>query len=422
MADHRPHPGSGDTLSADLIAQRGFATMFRGFDPAEVREFLQRVAAEVRDLRDRVERAEAARREAEERALHPTLDEETLLAAVGDETASILRTARGAANEIKAKAEEQATTLLREAQAEVGALRSEAEAILGRRTAEAEAAAELVRATAITEAERLRVGARQEAEAIRQQSDQERRLTIEAAQTTREKILTDLGRRRRVANVQVEQLRAGRERLLDAYLVVRRTLDEVTDELQRADSEARAAADEVGRKAAEDPTDLGIDLSTGVAPVDQGAAAEVDRPEDHGTPEDHASPEDHGTTEDSGTFEKPATSEKEATPAGDPVTAEVSAIPVAPLQAAPPPIPPPGDDRGRARCRGSERCRGCHQGARRGPNARAVDGRECGRRRWSIPRVGPGDGTERCGWRDCRHRCRRGSRSHGGRERQRRRG
>ena len=48
--------------------------------------------------------------------------------------------------------------------------------------------------------------------------------------------------------MQIEQLRAGRERLLDSYAVVRRTLEEVNDELNRADAEARAAADEVGRR------------------------------------------------------------------------------------------------------------------------------------------------------------------------------
>ncbi|MGP8205158.1 MAG: hypothetical protein ACLQVK_03715, partial [Acidimicrobiales bacterium] len=63
-----------------------------------------------------------------------------------------------------------------------------------------------------------------------------------------------------LGSVQVEQLRAGRERLLDAYLVVRRTLDDVTDELQRADAEARAAADAVGRQNATERPDEAVDL------------------------------------------------------------------------------------------------------------------------------------------------------------------
>src|SRR5439155_15067260 len=55
-------------------------------------------------------------------------------------------------------------------------------------------------------------------------------------------------RRRRIAHLQVEQLRAGRERLLEAYRVVRRTLDEATDELSVAEAEARIAAENAARR------------------------------------------------------------------------------------------------------------------------------------------------------------------------------
>src|SRR5205807_7574310 len=80
---------------------------------------------------------------------------------------------------------------------------------------------------------------------------------IEDAQLTRERVMGDLMRRRRITQVQIEQLRAGRERLLDAYRTVRRTLDEVTGELQRSDAEARAAAEEVGRRAGGDAGGVG---------------------------------------------------------------------------------------------------------------------------------------------------------------------
>ena len=55
---------------------------------------------------------------------------------------------------------------------------------------------------------------------------------------------------RKLVHAQVEQLRAGRERLLDAYRLVRRTLDEVTEELHAAEGEARAAAEAAGRRIA----------------------------------------------------------------------------------------------------------------------------------------------------------------------------
>ena len=261
---------SDSSLSADLIAQRGFASARRGFDPDEVRAFLGKVAKEFRSLRQLQSSLEELLREAEYRAAHPTWDENTLLAAVGDETASILRSAHAAAADIKGKAEDNASRILKEAQEQSAAIRTEAETTAKQRTEEAETTAVRVREQAMADAERMRDTARQQAEAIRSQVEAERKAVVEAAQTTRERILADLSRRRRVASTQIEQLRAGRERLLEAYRVVRATLDEVTDELSRVDGEARAAAEAVGRKAASadeaaDPGDL-------AEPVDAPAA------------------------------------------------------------------------------------------------------------------------------------------------------
>ncbi|HEY2303180.1 MAG TPA: DivIVA domain-containing protein [Acidimicrobiales bacterium] len=261
---------SDSSLSADLIAQRGFASARRGFDPDEVRAFLGKVAKEFRSLRQLQSSLEELLREAEYRAAHPTWDDNTLLAAVGDETASILRSAHAAAADIKGKAEDNASRILKEAQEQSAAIRTEAETTAKQRTEEAETTALRVREQALADAERMRDTARQQAEAIRSQVEAERKAVVEAAQTTRERILADLSRRRLVASTQIEQLRAGRERLLEAYRVVRATLDDVTDELSRVDGEARAAAEAVGRKAASadesaDPVDL-------AEPVDAPAA------------------------------------------------------------------------------------------------------------------------------------------------------
>jgi DivIVA domain-containing protein len=239
---------SDSSLSADLIAQRGFSSARRGFDPEEVKAFLGKVAKEFRAMRQLQSSLEELLREAEYRAVHPTWDENTLLSAVGEETASILRSAHAASADIKGKAEDNASRILKEAQEQSTAMRGDAESILKQRTEEAEAAAVRVREQAQADAERMRDTARQQAEAIRAQVEAERKAIVEAAQTTRERILADLTRRRKVASVQIEQLRAGRDRLLEAYRVVRGTLDEVTEELQRADGEARAAADAVGRR------------------------------------------------------------------------------------------------------------------------------------------------------------------------------
>jgi DivIVA domain-containing protein len=257
------------SLSPELIAQRGFITARRGFDPDEVRKFLVQVAKEFRALKQRETGMEEALREAEYRASHPTWDQDTLLSAVGDETASILRSAHSAAAdirgraeevlqaanagaaEIKAKADDNANRILKEAREHADATKGEAEEVLAKRAGEAEAVAGRIREQANIDAERLRESARQQAETVRAQAEAQRKAVVDAAQTTRERIMADLSRRRKVAAVQIEQLRAGRERLLDAYKVVRRTLDDVTDELQRADAEARAAADAAGRRSVE---------------------------------------------------------------------------------------------------------------------------------------------------------------------------
>ena len=243
-----------------MIEGRRFAQSWRGYDPEEVKQFLAQVAEQVRVLRERCESTESARREAEERAAHPQMDEATLMSAVGEETAGILRSAHGAAAEISAKAEANAQTVLAAAQAKADELIGQAESLLATRAAEAEAAAADIRESALADAQRLRDAAQKDADSMAAAAGRDYQETVQAAQALREKILTDLARRRKLGSVQVEQLRAGRERLLDAYLVVRRTLDEVTDELQRADAEARAAADAVGRQNAverpEDPVDL----------------------------------------------------------------------------------------------------------------------------------------------------------------------
>ena len=237
------------SLTPELIEAQAFTTGFRGYDHSEVRDFLGRVATEVRAYRDRTERLESAWHSAEERAARPpVLDEDTLMAAVGDETATILRAARAAAADLRTRAATDAERIVAEAEAQAVQLRADSEGVMAREVAAAEEATARIVEGARSEAAEALEKARGEADAIRAAAQHEKALTIEGAIATRERVLEDLSRRRRVASVQIEQLRAGRERLLDSYAVVRRTLEEVNDELNRADAEARAAADEVGRR------------------------------------------------------------------------------------------------------------------------------------------------------------------------------
>ena len=93
---------------------------------------------------------------------------------------------------------------------------------------------------------------------------------VAEARAVRERMLGDLARRRRAAQLQLEQLRVARERLVSAYEVVRRTLDEVTAELAAAEPEARLAAEAVARRMSSEPDYTppeGVHLGTGPVPV-----------------------------------------------------------------------------------------------------------------------------------------------------------
>ncbi|PLS75319.1 MAG: hypothetical protein CYG61_07965, partial [Actinobacteria bacterium] len=261
-------------LSAEEIAHRGFPSTFRGFDPAEVRAYLVRVANELKAAAARERELQHKLREAEHRAANPVIDQAMLTRALGEETSRVLESAQRAAHELKARAEESVARILREAHEQAQRIRAEAEVVLADRTHEAAAAAEEIRAAAQAEGQVVVERARQEAEAARGEVADQARQLVHEAQEARARVLRDLTRRRRIAHTQVEQLRAGRERLLEAYRVVRRTLDEVADELERVESEARSAASAAGRR-----VEAAFDAAEAPGEEGDGAADELSAPD-----------------------------------------------------------------------------------------------------------------------------------------------
>ena len=242
-------------LSPDEVAAHAFPTSFRGFDATEVKTFLARVAEQLRAAQDEAEELRKRLAEAEERAAHPQMDVDTLTNALGDETARILRSAQDAAADIRGKAEDNVAQLLREAYEEAARMRAEAEGVLARETQEAEAAGAEIRTSAEADAAKALGRARQEAERLLEDVESKARTMVEEAEGRRTKVLGDLARRRKLAHTQVEQLRAGRDRLLEAYRMVRTTLDEVTEELVKAEAEARAAAEAAARRVTDEPVE-----------------------------------------------------------------------------------------------------------------------------------------------------------------------
>ena len=112
---------------------------------------------------------------------------------------------------------------------------------------------------------------------------------VAEAQAVRERVLRDLAVRRKRARQQVEKLNAGRERLLEAYDVVRRTVGEATDELTTSLADARLAADAAARRIDEEPepTLEQLDEEVANAGLVDLPIAEVEHAHDHDDEEGH---------------------------------------------------------------------------------------------------------------------------------------
>jgi DivIVA domain-containing protein len=273
MSSSRLPLSSRPAFLPDEVSRREFATVFRGYDPAEVRSFLNQLAEQAADSSDRIAEMQRALAETESRANNPELDEETVTKLLGEQTAQILRSAREAAGEMRSKAEADVSRQLRESHEVTTRMREEAEALLNERTDEAEKAAEVIRSAAKDEADRIRNETESEMMQLRQQTQsdlvdersrarQQMRDLVDTARAeaqslvdrTQEKqgeLLDGLVRKRKIAMAQVEELRAGRARLLEAYKLVRTTLDEVTVELGKAEQDASDKAADAGRQSIE---------------------------------------------------------------------------------------------------------------------------------------------------------------------------
>jgi DivIVA domain-containing protein len=276
-------PSEPSPLDATGIARRHFSTVRKGYDPTEVRAFLHELSEIVGRLQrgeahqlDRAERAEARAELAEQ------LDEHRLVELLGAETARVLEAAREAAGDIRARADEAAARMVRDAQGEAHAaveqaerdgadrrraiiaeaeqVRHDAEAILERRRAEGQELADEMRRAAEAERERMlaegqqaRTAAESDAERLRDTAREQARQLVVEAQVVRERMLGDLAHRRRTAREQLERLNGARERLLAAYEVVRRTVDEATGELTVALPQAKLASESAARRVSEEP-------------------------------------------------------------------------------------------------------------------------------------------------------------------------
>ena len=220
-----------DPSSPAAVGSAAFPTSRRGFDQAEVRDFLKMVAAEMARLQERERFLESEMRAMQTRGLSAPgrLDEETVTTLLGEEAARVLTAARDASTQIRDRAEESATRLVKDAAED----------------------AVRIRESAVLEAARIRDDSGADAESEIEMAKQQGRDMVNEAREYREKVLSELSRRRDAARSQIEQLLHGRDRLMNAF------------------ERARIASEDVigGLTDAHDEPEFIVDLSPTTGPV-----------------------------------------------------------------------------------------------------------------------------------------------------------
>jgi len=208
----RPDPSSPSAVGA-----ASFPVSRRGYDQGEVRDFLRMVAAEMARLQERERFLESELRAMQTRGMSGPgrLDEETVTTLLGEEAARVLSTARDASTQIRERAEESATRLVKDAAED----------------------ATRIRESAMLEAQRIHEDAQSDANAEVEMAKQQGRDMVNEAREYREKVLSELSRRRDAARAQIEQLLHGRDRLMNAFERARIASESVLDELHDAHDE-----------------------------------------------------------------------------------------------------------------------------------------------------------------------------------------
>ena len=218
-------------VSPSDVAGRSFASARRGFDPGEVRNFLELVSQELEDSHQREVELQEALADAEHRANNPTIDEATLITALGNETAKVLRTAHEVAAEIISKAEVDAQRMRQEATNRSDQIREQAEkyAEESRAQADLESAALLDKANedALARVENARL----EGESMISQSKAECMAMVKEAQEMKERVLTDLSRKRSILMDQVAKLKDTRDATAQAVWRARHEIEKMSAEM-----------------------------------------------------------------------------------------------------------------------------------------------------------------------------------------------
>jgi DivIVA domain-containing protein len=203
--------------SAEQIRRREFATIRRGYDPEQVRDYLKQVAAQVETLEGRLREAhlemESARQSHAELQREPVPEQPVETGPAVDPYEELA----GRLSELMRAADGQAQRILSEAQAEAARAMAEARA----------------------EADRVRTDAQSQAEEARQHGDE----VLQHAKSEAERVLTTLSTRREHL---VDQLQQMQSRLLGVAQELESALDgdDVDDEFTTTGSTAPTIDDQ----------------------------------------------------------------------------------------------------------------------------------------------------------------------------------
>ena len=215
-----------DPSSPAAVGSAQFTVTRRGFDTEEVRDFLRSVSAELGRLQERERFLESELRAMQTRGMSGpgVLDEETVTALLGEETARVLTVAREAAAQMRVRAAEAAERLVREANADAIRVREDAD----------------------IETSRRRSDAASDVEAELELAKQQGREMVNEAREYREKVLSELARRRELARQQIEQLIHSRDRLVNAFDRARLAANDVVGDLAEFDDLSNEVAHATG--------------------------------------------------------------------------------------------------------------------------------------------------------------------------------
>jgi len=198
-----------------------FGTVRRGYDPAQVLEYVSRLTDQLEALESEVRRLQAERGQRSVAPGEQAPAGQDGYEGVGARVADLMRTFDEDVERLRRDAEAEADRIVAEGRSEADRIKQEAERLHG----EAAAEAERVQGEATTEADRIRLDAQCQAEEVRVQAAE----ALREAQKESDKVLSSLASQRQAL---LGELRDMRDRMISTAKDLEATVEGVSAEDQ----------------------------------------------------------------------------------------------------------------------------------------------------------------------------------------------